>query len=540
MSTKSTYNVIDGEVKNVDALSVNTFLVVPEDVGASTSAGQTKINGRTYRIAQFSGVEDPLAEASLTDVYLEEGSLKLVIEPKSSSDIVDDLKSEEPLPGCDTNPSLCDVISDVDGDDDQASSGDEQFAEDAVEIIVEGNSGSSESPSADLDADSNSGLDLPTVFDYGQLARLIASGLAPRNVDAAGRGLFNYNNLLVDTVFERLPLRQLQSDQTSAVEQPSSADDAAINSNASVDPQQSNPSLTAELANREGVRAWFRGFGGDTGPTTTTTLANNFNATAAGTALGVDVSLSSTLQVGVFANYGDVNVYQFSGETGGGNWLSDGWGGGVRADWWTDHFYVQGLVAFSGFEGDQARSIVSIADGLGGRTARGSKDVTSIVSAVRFGAPFQAGNALLEPQFTAAWTQNQEQGFTESGAGSLNLRYGGRTTNFLQTELGLKLSVPINSGDSAQWVPNLRLAWLGDWNQNNESQTIGYSFTNKTIGVASQDIDNNGLLIEGGLDYTMANINSGSWKLYVRGGAEVWGGERGTDWRASGGVTFQF
>jgi len=26
----------------------------------------------------------------------------------------------------------------------------------------------------------------------------------------------------------------------------------------------------------------------------------------------------------------------------------------------------------------------------------------------------------------------------------------------------------------------------------------------------------------------------------VRGGAEVWGGERGTDWRASGGVTWQF
>ena len=58
--------------------------------------------------------------------------------------------------------------------------------------------------------------------------------------------------------------------------------------------------------------------------------------------------------------------------------------------------------------------------------------------------------------------------------------------------------------------------------------------------VPSDEVDNNGLLIEGGIDYTMANVNSGSWKLCVRGGAEVWGGDRGTDWRASGGMTWQF
>ena len=75
---------------------------------------------------------------------------------------------------------------------------------------------------------------------------------------------------------------------------------------------------------------------------------------------------------------------------------------------------------------------------------------------------------------------------------------------------------------------------------NNEDQTIGYAFTDKTVGVAPLEEDQSGVLLEAGLDYTMANINSGSWRLYVRGGAEVWGGERGTDWRASGGMTWQF
>ena len=104
----------------------------------------------------------------------------------------------------------------------------------------------------------------------------------------------------------------------------------------------------------------------------------------------------------------------------------------------------------------------------------------------------------------------------------------------------MKLALPIRSGERGEWVPNLRVAWLGDWDMNNEDQSIGYSFTDKTVGVAPLEDDQNGVLIEAGLDYTMANINSGSWKLYVRGGAEVWGGERGTDWRASGGMTWQF
>ncbi|MFL2516902.1 MAG: hypothetical protein ACJ0GX_10100 [Parasynechococcus sp.] len=50
----------------------------------------------------------------------------------------------------------------------------------------------------------------------------------------------------------------------------------------------------------------------------------------------------------------------------------------------------------------------------------------------------------------------------------------------------------------------------------------------------------NGALIEAGLDYTIQNFNRTSVKVYARGGAEVWGGDRGTTWRGSGGVTFQF
>ena len=43
-----------------------------------------------------------------------------------------------------------------------------------------------------------------------QLAKLVGSGLALRNVDAAGRGLALHNNLLLDAVFDRQPLRHFE------------------------------------------------------------------------------------------------------------------------------------------------------------------------------------------------------------------------------------------------------------------------------------------------------------------------------------------
>ncbi|NMO84673.1 hypothetical protein HI855_09055 [Cyanobacteria bacterium 150NLHA] len=46
----------------------------------------------------------------------------------------------------------------------------------------------------------------------------------------------------------------------------------------------------------------------------------------------------------------------------------------------------------------------------------------------------------------------------------------------LQTKLGVKLAVPIKSGDRSLIVPSLRTAWILDWHQNNSAQTIGFIY----------------------------------------------------------------
>ena len=493
------------------------------------------------------------------------------------------------LPGCEVGDDLCDVISDIPGDEDEAWEEEEEVAGEIIDAL--------------LDGVEDEEIDLAFSFDYGELARLVGSGLAPRNVDAAGRGLALHNNLLVDAVFERQPLRQFEElliaeevvEESVAVEeavieeaapvQPLwlKADelsdgeaaeyvegavaggedaevevaDAAVNGEAAVAIEVEEDAVVVEfdgvslvdeeddeldLAKRDGVSAWVKGFGGNSRADESSILYNDYSLDAYGTSFGVDVALSESFQIGAYANYGDLNVHQHSGETGGGSWNPEGWGGGLTAQYSTRHFYVQGLLGASEFSGEQSRNILQINNDLGGNTAKGDKSVTSYVGALRIGAPFKTGGVVLEPQGQVVWTRNHEQGFSESHGTEKNLRlkYKSRTTNFAETELGMKLSVPIRTGERALLVPSLRAAWLADWNQANEGQEIGYKFTNQTVDFESQLGTENGALIEAGLDYTVQNFNGVSVKLYGRGGMEFWASDRGTTWRASGGVTFQF
>ena len=614
------WGIIDGDVKNIDGLAKNTYIFVSQD-----------------QIFSFDGIGEEYAKdgPALYKGYLAKGSLNLVIEAKKNDEIICDLypDSDEcneepnkpdpdppicdlypaleeckekpnkpdpdppicegheckndkpvPLPGCEEDDELCDVISDVPGNEDDAWEDEEEVAREIIEGL--------------LDGLKQEQIDLLLSFDYGQLARLVGSGLAPRNVDAAGRGLALHNNLLVDAVFDRQPLRQfkelmiaeevveesvveeeavieetapvqplwLKADELSDGEAAEYVEgavagvevaDAAANGDADVAIEVEEDAVVVELhgvsfvdlnddeldlAKRDGVSAWVKGFGGNSRADESSIFYNDYDLSAYGTSFGVDVALSESFQIGAYANYGDLNVNHRSGETGGGSWNPEGWGGGLTAQYSTRHFYVQGLLGASEFSGEQSRNILRINDDLGGNTALGDRSVTSYLGALRIGAPFKTGGVVLEPQGQVVWTRNHEQGLSETGGTEKNLRlkYKSRTTNFAETELGMKLSVPIRTGDRGLLVPSLRAAWLADWNQANEGQEIGYKFTKKTATFDSQLGTENGALIEAGLDYTVQNFNGISVKLYGRGGMEFWASDRGTTWRASGGVTFQF
>ncbi|WP_413297612.1 autotransporter domain-containing protein [Synechococcus sp. MIT S9452] len=493
---------------------------VDDAVAASTTF---TFDGRTER---FSGFNKTLDGVGLYDIQLKKGSIILSIQRKGADDICG-------VTGLCTNGQTQGKLEGLDRTEVRSLYG---------KVV--------------LPALNSGRLNLPFWTTNTQMSKYLISGLLPRNVDAAGTVLSSYNDRMADTLFERLPLRQFEPvevvEEEIVIEEvetkepvrglwKTTGEGEVIEVNGQT--YEENPSLTAQYADRENMRAWVRGFGGDVAAAQTTKyLYKDYNATNAGGVVGVDYAVFNDFQVGLYANYGDLAINTDANKyAGSGSWNPTGWGGGITADYWTDSYYVQGLFGASAFSGDQDRSIVAIGGDLGGgNTLSGNKNITSYVGALRAGAPMQLGSFYLEPQAQATWSGNQEEAFNEGGNTNFKLKYKSRETNFLQTELGFKLAYPIAMGQTQQLIPSIRVAWLGDWNMNNQGQKIGYRFSNKTVDLESNQKDQNGALLEGGLDYTVANIGATSFKVYGRGGAEVWDTERETNWRASGGITVQF
>ena len=557
-----------------------TWKVMDFKEGDLSDADYQKLFANTYLMYEtpegdleyFKFADDGSAESSkslIRPVQLQSGSLKVCVGRPFSDDCAG-LPEGNPTP---------------------------EEIEEEIEVEVIGGGGTN-GGGGGLDFDDGSLEDIADDFGLWsreEIIQVVKRGLLPRNVDGAGQTLATYNNLLADTIFERTPMRQFTEVEPEVAVEPTpepevvpagepvrglwakSGEVDEAEANAYLDEQTSAPqplvvadahtaaehqgehlieingktyaendSLTAEYAERDGVRGWFRGFGGQSADSNgeSGTLFNHYAISSGGGVVGVDVSLSESFQIGAYANYGNINLWQRNGVEGlSGSWEADGWGGGVTADYWTNNFYVQGLIGGTGFSGEQKRAVKGYANYFDDQTASGEKSAGSMVGALRVGAPFQSGSTYFEPQFTATWTGNAENRFSESADDDrLGLTYKSRTTNYLQTALGMKLAWPIKTGTTGLLTPSVKVAWLGDWNQNNEDQRIGFDFTDKTYSVSSNQEDVNGALLEAGLDYSVAKMEGEGTtvKAYVRGGAELWGGSRGTQWRASGGVTFQF
>ena len=408
------------------------------------------------------------------------------------------------------------------------------------------------------------------------LGRLVDALLLPRNVVAAG-GLATqaYVNDLADTILERLPSRHFQKLQVEAelteveIKEPASDPVRGLwktSNSASSDVEIAaieidedfyveNPQLTSIYTEPSGTRVWARGFGGSKQPYSTggaygkrgvvyyEDVYNNFYSTHGGLVVGVDTSIFDNLQVGIFGNYGNINLQQYAGvNTGGGSWTPSGFGGGVMASYWEENFYVQGLFGATAFSGDNKRRVIlgNVLD----ETYTATKATTSYVGALRVGAPIAWGGLILEPQATAIWNHNQDSSYTESGRfRALALKLNAYTDQFLETTLGAKFAWPIKQGQRNLLVPNFKVAWLADWDTNNGSVKFKRAFSRLARSTSGEIPSNQetqyGVLLEGGVDYAIAQGSTTAWKLYAKGGAKIWLDAQ-TDWRTSGGITFQF
>ena len=286
--------------------------------------------------------------------------------------------------------------------------------------------------------------------------------------------------------------------------------------------------LFTNEVNKPAVNAWVRGFGGVNSNGAAGNRYADFDN--GGAQLGVDIPLSDTTRIGLFGTYALMN-----GRDGGrGSWDADGWGGGAYAEYWSESLVLRGMISAGGYDGEHRRSI-------NGETAKGDRSGNSWTGVVSVAAPLESGDWLIEPQAQISYTNTSLDKFSEHGAdGEYQLSYHAMEVDQLGSEISLKFARPIRDGERSLFLPSLRLGWAADWGISGGDQKVTFRESGKSKRWDVNGGDDHAALIELGLDYTTYNVNDTSVGVYARGGALVWGGDRGTSWQVQGGLSFKF
>ena len=160
---------------------------------------------------------------------------------------------------------------------------------------------------------------------------------------------------------------------------------------------------------------------------------------------------------------------------------------------------------------------------------------------VSVASPMDSGDWLIEPQALISYTNTSLDKFNEHGADRADrLRFHEMEVDQMGSELSLKFAHPIRDGERSLFLPSLRLGWTEDWGISGDHQKVTYRESGKTKRWDVNGGSDHAALIELGLDYTTYNFEDTSMGVYARGGALVWGGERGTSWQVQGGLNFRF
>ncbi len=284
--------------------------------------------------------------------------------------------------------------------------------------------------------------------------------------------------------------------------------------------------FTTEV-NEPAVNVWVRGFGGSSSNGSTGHRHADFDN--GGAQLGFDIPLSDQTRIGLFGTYAVMD-----GDDGSrGSWDADGWGGGAYAEYWSSTFVLRGMVSAGGYDGEHRRSV-------NGETAKGDRSGNSWTGVLSVAAPMDSGDWLIEPQALLSYTNTSLDKFSESGADRQDrLRFHEMEVDQVGSELTVKFAHPIRDGERSLFLPSLRVGWAADWGLSGDSQKVTFLDSGKSKRWSVNSSDSHAALVELGLDYTTFNFNDNSVAVYARGGALIWGGDRGTSWQLQGGLSFR-
>jgi subtilase-type serine protease len=205
--------------------------------------------------------------------------------------------------------------------------------------------------------------------------------------------------------------------------------------------------------------AWGLGYA-QRGDIESTWNAAGINYSSAGANFGVGYHLDENTVVGVLGGYASTSVH------GGGNVDSSS---GIRTKQLglylrirTEEAYLLGIAAYGRQQTDATRRIQFAAID---REAKADIDGDEFSTWWEYGRNLHVAAGILQPfvgvQYIGLWTD----GYTEEGAGALNLQVGDQNNNSLRSQLGARFLLPmaITQNSPARLIPEVSARWMHEF-----------------------------------------------------------------------------
>ena len=174
--------------------------------------------------------------------------------------------------------------------------------------------------------------------------------------------------------------------------------------------------------------------------------------TRAGAALGIGRGIINGKEFDSGTNFNSYNVMAYVGhETG--TWFVNG----DLAFGWND-YTGQRMISFPGLD----------------RIANASFSGQEYSGFASTGYHFFAGGMTITPLASLQYTHMDLGGFTESGAGDINLKVNARSYDFVESGLGVKVAHPFVYRDGA-YVPELHFTWFHEISNPNMRDTAAFT-----------------------------------------------------------------
>jgi len=145
--------------------------------------------------------------------------------------------------------------------------------------------------------------------------------------------------------------------------------------------------------------------------------------------------------------------------------------------------YIDWMLGFADGDNDSKRTI-----NFGGlnRTASGSYDSNTWMAKMGYNVPMTEGDWMVTPRGELSWTRISTDGYTETGAGNLNLIVNSADSDLVTVGAGVDLATRIENADGVT-VP--RISLMANYDLTNDRAESTSTFTGGGSAFTTQGID---------------------------------------------------